>query len=316
MTKTTTLLTLCLLVAAHGARGQAIATTTVEETALEEQTEQRAQQRVPRRQSASLLRSEVFIEEEALKSAEEMKRWTLVPSFNWSFFNKGRDNWYEEDIQLFYQVNKSLLLGGEIDIMTRPPDTDILYSGMFSWYPWRFLEVHGKGSFANQPKFAPNMIWQGGFEYMLHWRVGVLFDYQFLYFAEGGYVSDNSISQIKPGLSLWITEKTFLTLRYARGWAYGTQTYNYYAGALNIGDMPGGGRLTLGFAYGTDPDLDYQTDRASLSNAYIYTVFYTQPITRDFSLFGGVQYVYRLKETDNSELYQQLTPTLGAVWKF
>lgn len=316
MNKKLALLFLCLLPTTPVTYGQAIATTTVEEAALEQQTEQRALDRTPRKRSASLLRNEVFVEEEDLKKAEDMRRWTLVPSFNMSFFNKGRDTWYEEDVQLFYQVNKSLLIGGEIDIMTRPPDTDILYSGMVSWYPWRFLEVHGKGSFAAQPRFAPNMIWQGGLEYMLHWRVGLLFDYQFLYFAQGGYVSDNSISQIKPGISLWITEKTFLTFRYARGWAYGTQTYNYYSGALNIGDMPGGGRLTLGFAYGTDPDLDYQTDRASLSNAYIYTLFYTQPITRDVSLFGGVQYVYRLKETDNSELYQQLTPTLGAVWKF
>lgn len=316
MTTKTTGLILCLLLAAPKIYAQAIATTTIEDAALQERTEQQATGRTPRKRSASPLRNEVFIEEEELKKEQEMKRWTLVPSFNMSFFNNGRENWYETDVQLFYQVNKSLLLGGEIDIMTRVPDTDILYSGMVSWYPWRFLELHGKGSFAANPSFAPSQIWQGGLEYMLHWRVGLLFDYQFLYFGENGNVTNNSISQIKPGLSLWITEKTFVTFRYARGWAYDTQTYNYYAGTLNFGDMPGGGRLTLGFAYGTDPDLDFQTDRASLSNAYIYTAFYNQPITRDFSIFGGVQYVYRLKERDNSELYQQLTPTLGCVWKF
>jgi hypothetical protein len=29
-----------------------------------------------------------------------------------------------------------------------------------------------------------------------------------------------------------------------------------------------------------------------------------------------VQYVYRLKQDNNDELYQQLTPTLGLIWTF
>jgi len=33
-------------------------------------------------------------------------------------------------------------------------------------------------------------------------------------------------------------------------------------------------------------------------------------------VFGGVQYVYRLQEDSNDELYQQLTPTLGLIWTF
>jgi hypothetical protein len=80
--------------------------------------------------------------------------------------------------------------------------------------------------------------------------------------------------------------------------------------------LPGGGRLTVGFAYGTDPDLDFGTNETGLSPAYTYSLFYRQPITKDLSVFGGVQYVYRLKQDSNDELYQQLTPTLGLIWTF
>ncbi len=43
--------------------------------------------------------------------------------------------------------------------------------------------------------------------------------------------------------------------------------------------MPGGGRLTAGIAYGTDPDIDFGTGNDSLSNAWIGSLFYQQPIT-------------------------------------
>ncbi len=316
MSTRTIIALLCLLSGVPAAFGQAIATTVVEEAALEEQTEQTAAGRSPRMRGSDPLRSEVFIAGHALEKDESFKRWTVVPSFSYSFFNQGRDSWQEEDIQIFYQVNKQLLLGVEIDLMQRPPSgNDELYSAMASWYPVKYLEVHGKVSFSPNGFFAPNQIYQGGVEYQLLPRIALLFDFQQLNFAPGP-LWETSISQVKPGVSFWITDKSFVTFRYARGWAYGTQTYNYYAGTLNIGDMPGGGRLTMGFAYGTDPDLDFETMRSSLSNAYIYTLFYTQPLTRDLSIFGGAQYVYRLREKDNSELYQQLTPTLGFAWKF
>jgi len=258
-----------------------------------------------------------LVEPVQVTETEPMKRWIVVPSFSWSFFNKGRPSWQEEDIQIMYRVTPAFLIGAEIDIMQRPPSgNDILYSGFASWYPWKFLEVHGKISICAEPNFTPNQIYSGGFEWQVHRRLTLLLDYQQYNFAAQGPVGLGSIEQVRPGITLWYNDDIFITLRYARGWAFNEFQYNYYSAALNIGNMPGGGRLTLGFAYGTDPDLDFGTQQTGLSPAYTYSVFYRQPITKDVSIYAGAQYVYRLKQDSNEELYQQLTPTLGMIWKF
>jgi YaiO family outer membrane protein len=219
------------------------------------------------------------MEEENIRIIEEsdnLRRWTVVPMFSYSVFNKGRESWQEESADIYYQPTKSFVMGGGIDILNRPPSgTDILYSALASWYPWSILEVHGEISLCPDADFSPNQIYRGGFQYQAMPRLGLLFDYDQLNFTGG------DISQIKPGLSYWFNDASYLTLRYVRGWAFGDLNYNYYSAALNIGDMPGGGRLTLGFAYGTDPDIEFGTNLTSLSNAYIYTLFYNQPLTRE-----------------------------------
>lgn len=252
-----------------------------------------------------------------LEQTEAFDRWIVVPSFSWSFFNKGRPAWQEEDIQIMHRVTRTFLVGAEIDIMQRPPSgNDILYSGFVSWYPWKFLELHGKISICAEPDFTPNQIYAGGFEWQVHRRVTLLLDYQQFNYVSQGPLGPGSIEQVRPGITLWYDDDRFLTFRYARGWAFGGLTYDYYSATLNVGALPAGGRLTLGFAYGTDPDLDFGTKDTGLSPAYTFSVYYRQPLTRDLSIFGGVQYVYRLKQGSNEELYQQLTPTLGLIWTF
>jgi YaiO family outer membrane protein len=289
------LILLALALLPTGVRAQAEATRIQEEAALQRR----------------LVEPVELIEEEAFK------RWILVPSFSWSFFNKGRDSWQQEDIQLMYRVTKTFLIGAEIDLMQRPPaGNDIMYSAFASWYPWKFLEVHSKLSFTPDPDFSPDQIYAGGFEWQVMPRLTLLFDYQQFNFSGQGPVGPGSIEQLRPGLTLWYNDDIFFTIRYARGWAFNDFGYNYYSGTLNWGNLPGGGRLTVGFAYGTDPDLDFGTNETGLSPAYTYSLFYRQPITKDLSVFGGVQYVYRLKQDSNDELYQQLTPTLGLIWAF
>lgn len=275
--------------------GQAVATTVQQRTALHRR----------------------LVEPIQLNKSEDFQRWILVPSFGWSFFNKGRESWQEEDIQLMHRVTRTLLVGTELDFLQRPPaGSDIIYSGFVSWYPWNFLEVHSKLSFTPDPDFSPDQIYAGGFEWRVMPRVTLLLDYQQFNFSGQGPVGTGSIEQVKPGLTIWYNDNVFITFRYARGWAFNEFGYNYYSAALNIGALPGGGRLTAGFAYGTDPDLDFGTNETGLSPAYNYSLFYRQPITNDLSIFGGVQYVYRLKQDSNEELYQQLTPTIGFIWNF
>lgn len=254
------------------------------------------------------------MEEEDVRIIQEedsRRKWTIVPMFSYSVFNEGRESWQEESADIYYQPSRTFVMGGGIDVLNRPPSgTDVFYSAMASWYPWDVFEVHGEISLCPDADFSPNQIYRGGFQYQAMPRLGLLFDYDQLNFTGG------DISQIRPGVSWWFNDETWLTLRYARGWAFGDLEYNYYSAALNFDDMPGGGRLTLGFAYGTDPDIEFGTDITSLSNAYIYTLFYNQPVTRDLNVFAGIQYVYRLNEDNTEQLYQQLTPTIGLIWKF
>lgn len=250
--------------------------------------------------------------EPELTSEDPYKHWLVIPSYSYSFFNEGRQGWQEEDVQLYYRVNRKLTIGGEIDILQRPPSgTNIYYSAIASYYLWKYLEVHGKISICPAPTFAATQIYSGGFIYQAAPRLGILFDYQHYNFIQG------PIDQLNPGLVYNFNDENSLAVRYVRGWAFYNLDYNYYSAALNLG-LPGKRRLSLAFAYGTDPDAQIGSDGnnvTSLSPAYTYSVFFTQPITRDLNLFAGVQYCYRLTD-DNAPLYQQLTPSIGLALKF
>ena len=270
-------------------------------------------------QSAATLLNQEVVLEQGIEVREEkpFKRWTIVPLYSIGAFNDGRSAWQELYTEILYQPLANLIVGGAIDIMQRPPSgTDILYSGIASWYPVKYLEVHGKVSFCPDPQFSPNQIYSGGVEYQVAPRLLLLFDYTQYNFASVAPLGEGSIEQIRPGFSWWFTDDIFFTFRYAHGWAFGDENYNYYSGTINFWNMPGGGRLTAGIAYGTDPDIDFGTGEDSLSNAWIGSLFYQQPITENFALIAGMQYVYRLRENNTGQLYQQWTPTIGAVWKF
>lgn len=252
---------------------------------------------------------EVITSEEPVES---FKRWLLIPSYSYSFFNEGRQGWMEEDVQLYYRVNKKLTVGGEIDILDRPPSgTNIYYSALASYYLWKYLEVHGKVSICPAPTFAATQVYSAGVIYQAMPRLGLLMDYQRYNFIQG------PLDQVNPGIVFNINDDNSIVLRYVRGWAFYDLEYNYYFAALNL-SLPGKRRLSFAFAYGTDPDAQIGADGSNvttLSPAYTYSIFFTQPITRDLNLFAGIQYCYRLTE-NNNPLYQQLTPTLGCSLRF
>jgi hypothetical protein len=274
--------------------------------------------RAQEQDAATLLNQEVILDQGIeVREEKPFKRWTIIPLYTFTAFNDGRAGWQQEYIEILYQPLSNLILGTSIDIMQRPPSgTDILYSGLASWYPVKYLELHSKLSFCPDPQFAPNQIYSGGLEYQAAPRLLLLFDYTQFNFSSVAPLGPGSIEQVKPGFSWWFNDDVFFTFRYAQGWAFNDDNYNYYAGTMNFWNMPGGGRLTVGLAYGTDPDLDFGTGDTSLSNAWIGSLFYRQPITESFALVAGLQYVYRLRENNAGQLYQQWAPTIGGVWQF
>ena len=274
--------------------------------------------RAQEQDGAALLNQQVILDQGIeVREEKPVKRWTVVPLYTFTAFNDGRAGWQQEYIEILYQPLSNLILGTSIDIMQRPPSgTDILYSGLASWYPVKYLELHSKLSFCPDPQFAPNQIYSGGLEYQAAPRLLLLFDYTQFNFSSVAPLGPGSIEQVKPGFSWWFNDDVFFTFRYAQGWAFNDDNYNYYAGTMNFWNMPGGGRLTAGLAYGIDPDLDFGTGDTSLSNAWIGSLFYRQPITESFALVAGLQYVYRLRENNAGQLYQQWAPTIGGVWTF
>ena len=245
--------------------------------------------------------------------AESFRRWILTPYYSYSAFNHGRQPWQEEFAQLLYRWNRALTLGAEVDVLERPPSgTNVYYSALASWYLLKSLEIHGKISICPAPTFAATQIYSGGAAWQALPRLGVLLDYQHYNFIWG------PIDQINPGLVWSFTDTSWLTVRYVRGWAFYDLEYNYYSAALNLA-LPGKRRLTMAFAYGTDPDAEIGAGNntvTSLSPAYTYSLFLTQPLTRDLTLFAGIQYLYRLQQYGGGELYEQITPTLGCSWQF
>jgi len=267
---------------------------------------------------AQLLNQEVILGQ-AVEVMEEtpFNRWTVVPLYTFTAFNDGRDPWQQEYVELLFQPWSKVIVGASIDIRQRPPSgTDILYSALGSWYPFDYLELHATLTFSPNPNFSPDQTYSGGFEYQVAPRLLLLFDYTQFNFASVAPLGRGSIEQIKPGFSWWFTDDVFFTFRYAQGWAFNADNYNYYAGTLNFWNMPGGGRLTAGLAYGTDPDIEFGSGNTSLSNAWIGSLFYQHPISETFSVIAGLQYVYRMRGNSSDELYQQWSPTIGAVWKF
>jgi hypothetical protein len=247
-----------------------------------------------------------------MEEVEHFQHWTFAPYYDYSFFNHGRQGWQEEDATLVYQFNQRFALGGEVDVMERPPSgTNTYYSALASYYLWKWLEVHGKYSICPAPTFAALNIYSGGFIYQASPKLGLLLDYQRYNFIQG------PIDQINPGLVYNFTDQTSIAFRYVRGWAFYNLEYNYYSTALNVG-LPGNRKLTMAFAYGTDPDSEVGANGnniSTLSPAYTYSLFFTQPITKDISIFTGAQYCYRLTQS-GAPLYQQFTPTIGCIWKF
>jgi YaiO family outer membrane protein len=249
---------------------------------------------------------------------EPANPWTLVPSYSWSFFNKGRDSWQKESIDLYYYLAaEKLLLGASFDRFHRPPNgDDIVYGFTATWYARPDLELHGEISLTQDADFLPNERYSVGLQYRLNQQIGFLFDVEHMEFGSYAPTWENGLTQIRPGLSYWFTEKSFVTLRYTHGWVHGEADYDYYSAKINFGDLPRDGQLSIGLAYGTDPDLGFGTIGTALSDAYTFSIFYKEPINPDLSIFAGVEYVYRLRPDNGRELYQMWTPTIGLSWKF
>lgn len=243
---------------------------------------------------------------------------TIVPSFSWSFFNKSRDDWQHESIEIFYHLaQQRVLLDSSIELIHRPPNGyDMVYGIGSSWYPDDDLELHARIKFTDDADFMPSERYDVGAQYRLHPRWKLLMDIGHWNFGSYAPGWDDGITHVKPGLTYEFNDQTRITLRYTHGWVHDELDYDYYSLAVMLSDLPRDAELVLSLAYGSDPDIDFGVGGAILSDAYVVGVAYKQPVNPDLCVFIGLEYVYRLRADNNREMYQMLTPTIGLSWKF
>jgi YaiO family outer membrane protein len=236
-------------------------------------------------------------------------RWTFVPMFSYSALSGGRQSWQEYDAQLYYKASAKLTLGGEVDVRSRrPAGTDTLLSALVFYTPWPQLELHGQITLAPEASFSAHQMYLIGFE--AHpilkgpfARVSFPFDYQRWNYTDG------SVDQIKPGITFWFTDDTFLSARIAHGWAYGDTEYTGFGGRFNLG-LPGKRKLMLGYWHGVDPERDISTPKTINLPGDTYSLYLQQPIRRNCDLIVGIEHERHPRH------YFRTTGALGVVLKF
>ena len=238
------------------------------------------------------------------RDADRMKTpWSLTTLYTYSDVTNGRPDRNELDVQLYSRVAPNLTLGARVDPQRRSPDTDTSVGVSFYWAPLRTLEWYGSFDYVNHPTFLAEQTFVTGFDWRVVPQVSLLLGGKAQDFP-GGWVN-----QVIPGVSYWFSDETWVTARYASGRAYGQRNFDSWTGIANIG-TPNGGRVTLAYSHGADPELDPDVDGVVLTDADTYTLFYRHPLKPNLDLLFGLEY------EDRTGLYNRTSGSIGITWRF
>lgn len=285
----------------------------------------------------------------AQRELDQANRWSFASWYTYSYLNHDRAAWHQGVTDLSYRVLSNLVVGGVIDTRRRNNQTDILYSGKFSFMPSlpRFMgqewEVHGEAGLTPDANFSAQQFYSTG----LAWRpvelISFLYDYKHMHFSFGTY-SENSLEDVgtttpnfrlitvtspptdlwldmhTPGATLWLGDKMSFTGRYSFGRSQAAASVNgqrlrdnasfsNYSLALKI-DMPENTNLRLSYANGQDPNLALGVPRTILSSADVYSAYLGWNVTRDTNLFMGTEY------EDRTGIYKRYSGTMGLSTRF
>jgi len=229
--------------------------------------------------------------------------WTLSTLYDYSSLSGDRGDWHEGALELLGRATPDLTLGVHVDVRDRSNGTDELYGVLGSYTVLRRLEVHGLVRFSPSPTFSAKQTYSGGAEWRAFTPVSFLADYDWMKFQEG------TLHQIKPAVTLWFNEVTFLTARYTYGRAYDDHSFTAYAVRLTIG-LPNDTSLGLAWSHGTDPEKDSGIADVLLTTANIYDLTLRLPVTQRMNLILGGEYEDRLHH------YTRRMATAGLSVKF
>src|ERR1051326_1770136 len=131
--------------------------------------------------------------------------WTFTSMYSYSSLSHDRGNWNEGEMELLNRFSPDLTLGAHVDVRSRSNGTDELYGALASYRLLPRVEIHGGVRFSPSPTFSARQTYSAGAEWHAFTPVSFLLDYQWLSYSEG------RVHQIKPAVTFWINDTTFVT---------------------------------------------------------------------------------------------------------
>lgn len=230
-------------------------------------------------------------------------RWTFTPIYTHSGLSGDRGDWNQLDLDLQYKATPRVLLGGNIDWRERWDIEDTLYTGSISMQATDTLEWHAAATATSDADFSPERIYAAGVEWKPGERVALLLDYRRLEFADG------NLREWRPGVTLWLSDRTWLTARYSDGDAYGTR--GYHASSLRLDHrFADRQQLSLSYARGVDPERDPLLAGVLLTEADYFSAYYRLPLRPAVDLILGAEY------EDRRHVYTRSGLSVGLVVRF
>lgn len=231
-------------------------------------------------------------------------RWTFTPIYTYGDIRDRSGSWNELELDLAYKASDRVVLGANALHRARGPYDDTLYTASISTYPSDALEWHASVTYTPDADFSPERRLATGVEWRTSPWVSLLLDYRHQEFAWG------NARDWRPGAIVWLSDDNWLTVRYTTGRGFGTD-YDGYSLRYDH-RFAGNQRLSLGYAHGTDPEIDptLPFPEAFLTEADYYTAFYRFPLRTGTDLILGLEY------EDRAPYYRRTAATVGISMKF
>ena len=216
-------------------------------------------------------------------SADRVDPWMVTTTLSASQLDNGRDDWRGADVDVLYKASPTLRFGGEVERRERGRSSDTLVTASVSANTGRALEWHAAAGAAPGADFSPERGLSAGVEWRASPGISLLLDYRDLRFKAG------SVREIRPGVTFWFGDQTWVTLRYADGRAFGTARYQSRSLRLDhvFADR---GRVTLVYAHGADPERDPQLPGVLLTTGDLYAATWRIPLNRTLALVIGADH--------------------------
>jgi YaiO family outer membrane protein len=210
-------------------------------------------------------------------------RWRLTPTLSASNLDNGRDSWRGAELDLSYTASPTWRVGADLEHRQRGDLSDTLFTASLSATPNRAWEWHVAAGVGPDAHFSARRSLLAGGEWRATPTLSLLLDYRQLGFEAG------TVRELRPGVVVWFSDQTWLTLRYADGRAFGTTGFQSRSVRLDH-VFAGQARVTMVYAHGADPERDGEAPGVLLTSADLFALTWRVPLTPRLALIAGADY--------------------------